>query len=49
MGASDDFTRIMIALMNIDHRLEEVAENVTAIRALLEDDDEEEEEDLPEP
>jgi len=47
---SDDFSRIMIALMNIDSAVEEVAENVVAIRSLLEDDDEEEEEeDLPEP
>jgi hypothetical protein len=40
----------MIALANLDARLEEIGENVTAIRAFLEDDDEEEEEeDRPEP
>ena len=49
--ASDDSVRIMNALIKIDGRLDEVAENVVAIRALLEDDEdeEEEEEDLPEP
>jgi hypothetical protein len=41
---SDDLTRIMIAVMNVDARLEEVAEHVVVIRALLEEDDEEEEE-----
>lgn len=40
----DEFTTIMNTLMNINARLEEVAENVDAIRRLLEDDDEEEEE-----
>lgn len=40
----DDFTTIMNTLMNIDARLQEVADNVGAIRRLLEDDDEEEEE-----
>jgi hypothetical protein len=33
----------MVALINLDARLGEVAENVGAIRALLEDDEEEEE------
>ena len=47
----DELTGIVNALINIDARLEGVAENVVAIRALLEDDEdeEEEEEDLPEP
>jgi hypothetical protein len=38
----DDLTTIMGALMRIDETLGEVAENVAAIRALLEDEDEEE-------
>ena len=47
----DQLSAIVNALNNIDARLEEVAENVVAIRGLLEDDEdeEEEEEDLPEP
>jgi hypothetical protein len=47
----DEFTTILNTLMNMDARLAEVAENVSAVRALLEDDEDEEEEDedLPEP
>lgn len=40
---TDDLTTIMVALINLDAMLAEVAENVVAIRALLEDDEEEEE------
>jgi hypothetical protein len=41
----DDFTTIVVALMNIDARLAEVGENVIVIRTILEGDDGEEEED----
>jgi hypothetical protein len=41
----DDFTPLMIALMNIDARLEAVGENVIVIRKVLEGDDGEEEQD----
>lgn len=40
---ADDLTLIMRTLMNIDAKLDGIAEYVEAIRRLLEDDGEEEE------